>query len=131
MVITLLAVGFISSDSNAENVFISFGCHSQHYIGCTAEEPAVFPHFVMDAVHKNKGICGIPFSQTLQKHEYGAYQAYIRCKEIQNTPNSRSTLFLYNSYNFCTIRDFHSLRPGSQCSLDSQNIHSTQVRKMR
>ncbi len=67
----------------------------------------------------------------MQKHEYVAYRAYIRYKEIQNIPNSRSALFLYNSYSFCTSRGFHILRLGNLHSLYFRSKRSTQVRKMR
>ena len=42
------------------------------------------------------------FPQTLQKHGYGACQAYIRRMEIQSIPNSRSYLFICSSYIFFT-----------------------------
>src|SRR5699024_10211663 len=46
--------GLIRSYGNTENILVSFHGNSQYNISSAAEDPAVFPDFVMDTVHKNK-----------------------------------------------------------------------------
>lgn len=56
----------VGSHSNAGYLLVSFRCDAQHHTGRPAQNPAVFPDLVVNAVHKHERIhrvqrLGLPF----------------------------------------------------------------------
>ena len=48
--------GLIRSYGNTENILVVFHGNSRYNISSTAEDPAIFTDFIMDAVHENEQI---------------------------------------------------------------------------